>query len=217
MINEKHDIVIVETEQELLNMSRSEVIKNLTDKQQAFCEQYTRNNNARLAAKQAGYSPKSAHILGWKIRQDHKCAKYIAWLKARVANECCLKGAEIIDQYMRIAFADITDFVTTDTFGKVRIKPLDQLDGQVITRLSQTNSGIHIELADKGKALEKLEKYFEFMPADWRQKIEERKVGLLEKRLELEKYKAGQFSDDDMDDGFIEALKETVEEVWEED
>ena len=217
MSDKKQGVKIQDTEQELLKMPRSKVIEDLTEKQQKFCEQYTRNNNARLSAKQAGYSPQSAHIIGWKIRQDYKCVRYIAWLKAKVADECCIKGAELIDQYIRIAFADITDFVTADMYGKIKIKALDQLDGQVITRISQSANGMHIELADKTKALDKLEKYFEFMPIDWRQKIEERKLSILEKRLELEKYKAGQFSEEDMDDGFIEALKESAEEAWAED
>lgn len=208
---------IKETEQELLTLDRKVVIKGLTDKQQRFCEIYTRTNNIRLAAKQAGYSPNAAHILGWKIRQEPKCARYIAWLKARVADECIIKGVEIVDQYIRIAFADITDFITTDRFGNLKLKQLEQLDGQVITRINQTASGINVELADKNKALEKLEKYFEFMPKDWRQKIEERKVDLMEKRLEIEKFRAGQLDEEDFDDGFLSALKETAQEVWEEE
>ena len=208
---------IEETEDELLNMDRMDIVRYLTDKQVLFCEVYTRTNNIRLAAKEAGYSPKTAHIMGWKLRQQSNCARYIAWLKARVVQESCLKGAELVDQYIRIAFSDITDFVTKDSFGNIKLKDITTLDGQVISKIHQRPSGFTIELFDKMKAMEKLEKYFEFMPRDWKQDLEEKKVAILEQRLEIERIKAGQISEDDDDDGFIDALKATAEEVWEDE
>lgn len=205
---------IEETEEELLNMKRSDIVKYLTDKQVLFCEVYTRTNNIRLSAKEAGYSPNAAHIIGWKLRQHEHCARYIAWLKARVVQEACLKGAELVDQYIRIAFSDITDFITKDAFGNIKLKDITTLDGQVISKIHQRPSGFSIELVDKMKALEKLEKYFEFMPRDWRQELEEKKLNILQQRLEIERFKAGQLAEEDSDDGFLDALKETAEEVW---
>jgi phage terminase small subunit len=205
---------IAETEAELLEMPRSVVIAPLNDKQITFCEEYTKTNNITLSAKRAGYSKKSLNIMAWKTRQNPECARYIAWLKVRVVNDCQLYAAELVDQYMKIAFADITDFVTVDRRGNVKLKDLEEIDGQIVTEIRQTGAGITIKLADKQKALEKLEQYFDTMPNDWKRKIEERKLNILEQRLELEKQKAGQFSEALSDDGFLEALKSTAEEIW---
>lgn len=207
---------VEETEEELLAMTREEACFGLNEKQIRFCEVYTRNYNIRLAAKQAGYSPKAAHTTGWKLRQNPDCARYIAWLKLRVANACHFEATDVIDLYTRIAFADITDFGKIKK-GKLIVENSDMIDGQIVTSMKQTKSGVQIDLADKFRALEKLEKYFDFMPKDWKQKVEERKVELLEQRLELEKLKAGIYEKDEEDDGFIAALTASAEEVWEDD
>lgn len=204
-----------ETEEELMNMSRDEASLSLNDKQKRFCEIYIKSFNVRLAAKQAGYTPQSAHVIGWKIRQNPECNRYIAWLKLRIAKDCHVSAMDIIDQYIRIAFADMTDFVTIKN-GSLILKNEDMLDGQLITSIKKSRDGnISLELADKLKALERLEKYFDVMPVDWRVKIEEKKLELMEERLEIERIKAGQgIPDEDENDGFIEALKESAEEIW---
>lgn len=211
-----------ETEEELLNMTRDEVTLNLNDKQRAFCEYYVGNYNIKLAAIKAGYSPKSAHVVGWKLRQDPDVNRYLAWLKLQVGMECHIRAVEIIDHYIRIAFSDITDFVEVKTSklgGKtLNLIELEKMDGQLVKKISQnTNGGVSIELVDKLKALEKLEQYFDVMPKDWKQKIEERKLELAEQKLELEKVKIGLVAEEVEDDGFIEALFSEAETVWEDE
>lgn len=205
-----------ETEEELLNMTRDEACLELMEKERRFCEYYVRNFNIKMAATKAGYSAKSAHISGWKLRQKPEINRYIAWLKLRVSKECHIDATDIVDKYIRIAFADITDFVVIE---KGRLKLVDgvEVDGQLITKIKQGRDGISIELADKMRALEKLEHYFDVMPKDWRQKIEERKLELMEQKLDLERQKAGINNNEEDDDGFIEALTSTAEEVWEDD
>lgn len=204
------------TEDELLMMTREEACLNLNDKQRKFCEKYVQKFNVILAAKQAGYSPDSAHTIGWKIRQNPECQRYIAWLKVRVARDCHVDAMDIIDHYARIAFADITDFVSISG-RSVALKDASMIDGQLVQSVRHGKDGITVELYDKMKALDKLEKFFDVMPKDWHQKIEERKVDLLEQRVEIERIKAGQTGDDTEDDGFIEALKGSAEEVWGDD
>lgn len=211
-----------ETEEELLNMTRDEVTLNLNDKQRAFCEYYIGNYNIKMAAVKAGYAPKSAHVVGWKLRQDPDVNRYLAWLKLQVGRECHIQAVDIIDHYIRIAFSDITDFIEIKEgkFGgkKVNIVDLERIDGQLVKKVSQnTNGGFSIEMVDKMRALQKLEQYFDVMPKDWRQKIEERKLELAEQKLELEKIKIGLHEEAIEDDGFIEALIGSTESVWEDE
>ena len=204
----------IETEEQLLNMTRDEACLELNDKQRRFCEYYTKNMNVIVAAKKAGYAHSAAHTLGWKLRQNPNINRYIAWLKLKVGHQCHITALDIIDQYIRMAFADITDFVEIKD-GRVKVIDSDMIDGQLVTEVRRGKDGITIKLADKLSALSKLERYFDVMPADWKQKIEEKKVALMEQKLELEKIKAGQITPEDVDDGFMEALKESCSsEVW---
>ncbi len=209
-------IFIEETEEELMQMTRKEAMLDLNEKQRRFCEEYVKNHNVILAAKKAGYAHTAAHTLGWKLRQKPEINRYIAWLKLRIANTCHVNALDIIDQYIRIAFADITDFVEIKD-GKIKVINSDMIDGQLVTEVRRGRDGITIKLADKLAALDKLERYFDVMPKDWKQKIEEKKLQLMEQKLELEKLKAGQISEENVDDGFLEALKASAEEVWEDD
>lgn len=204
------------TEDELIIMTREMACLNLNDRQRKFCEKYVQKFNVILAAKQAGYSPASAHTVGWKIRQNPECQRYIAWLKVRVARDCHVDAMDIIDHYARIAFADMTDFVTI-TGNRLTLNDAAMIDGQLIKSIKRGRDGVTVELYDKVKALEKLEKFFDVMPKDWHQKIEERKVELLEQRLELERIKAGQSDIEEEDDGFVAALKSSAEEVWDDE
>lgn len=202
-----------ETEEELFNMTRAEATLNLNDKQIKFCEEYARTFNIKLSAVRAGYSKKSAHTAAWKIRQNPDCSRYIAWLKLRVSQKVFVEAVDIIDHYARIAFSDITDVCEVKD-GKITVQDTDMIDGQIVKSIKKGRDGVTVELYDKMTALSKLERYFDVMPKDWKQQLEERKVKILEERLEIEKKKMG-VGEEITDDGFIEALKATAESVWE--
>lgn len=205
-------LFLEETEEEILSLSRKEVIAQLTEQQRKFCEFYVHNFNIKTAAIKAGYSPKSAHIIGWRIRQMYHVNRYICWLKLRLSKRLAISAEDVIDQYAKIAFADMGDFVDITATGRVKVKPAEELDGQIIRRLKEGPQGVEIELEDRMKALEKLERYYDVMPADWRQKIEERKVAIMEERLAMDK--ADRAIHEFEDDGFIDALHGVAEEIW---
>ena len=202
-----------ETEEELFNMTRAEATLNLNDKQIKFCEEYARTFNIKLSAVRAGYSKKSAHTAAWKIRQNPDCARYIAWLKLRVSQKVFVHAVDIIDHYARIAFSDITDVCEVHD-GKISVQDSDMIDGQIVKSIKKGRDGVTVVMYDKMEALAKLERYFDIMPKDWKQQLEERKVAIMEQKLELEKRKMGD-GEEITDDGFIEALKESASTVWE--
>ncbi len=209
-------LVIEETEAELLKMSRQEAVEGLTERERKFCEYYVHNFNIQSAAIKAGYSSKTSKLIGWRVRQKYNVNRYICWLKAKLSKRLSLKAEDFIDQYARIAFADITDFVTVSQTGRVKVRPVDEMDGQIIRRLKEGPQGVEIELEDRLKALDKLEKYFDVVPKDWKQRIEERKLEIMEERLEMEKADRGMYEYEN--DGFLDALTQAaVNEVWEDD
>lgn len=201
------------TEEELARMTRDEACLNLSDKKRKWCEAYVGNFNAKIAAKKAGYSVHSAATVGWKLRQDPDIQLYLAWLKLKVSNKAWIRPEDIVDMYARIAFADVTDFVTVKK-GRMQIVDSDMMDGQLVKSVKQGRDGVSLEMYDKLSALSRLERFFEEMPKDWKERLEERKVAIMEERLKLDRERLGLANEEIEDDGFIEALKDAAEEVW---
>jgi phage terminase small subunit len=201
----------------------------LTEKQRLFCLYYVKSFNATQAAIKAGYAPESAHVEGSRLLRNAKVAAEIKRIKQEMTSGLFIEAMDVLQEYIKIAFADITDFVT---FGKKEIKigedeegnPITRMvnyvdfkdsymiDGTIVTEVKQGKDGVSIKLADKMKALEKLSLYFDLFPDNFKRKIEEEK-------LKIAHYKA--FGPDEQeefeDDGFLEALDGKIKEVWDDE
>lgn len=207
-------VILEFTEAELLKMTRAELTLSLNDREIEFCEFYYSKKNVKTSAIKAGYSKKSAHITGWKLRQRKDINNYIGWLKVKLAKKCDVNAMDLIDSYIRIAFADMADFVDLIN-GRYIPKQMDEIDGTIVSKIVDNKHGFSIELEDRFKALDKLEKYFDVMPKDWKYKIENKKLELMQMRLELDKEKAGVLeSEETNESNFLEALGNTAKEVW---
>ena len=201
-------------EEELAKMTREEASLNLNDKQRKWCEVYVNNFNCKIAAKKAGYSVHSAATIGWKLRQNPDVCLYLAWLKLKVSYKAWVRPEDIVDQYAWIAFSDITDFVEVKN-GRVSLVDSEMIDGQLVKSVKKGRDGVSIEMYDKMAALARLERFFEEMPKDWKERLEEKKVEIMQEKLNIEKQKLGLNDDEIVDDGFLDALRDTAEEVWE--
>lgn len=98
---------------------------------------------------------------------------------------------DILDMYERIAFCDISafaDFGTEDDGegvrkGFVRLKNPEDMDVSVIEEIVIDSKGTpRVKLYDKFKALEKLERYYDLLPDEWRRRHEEKKLRLVKKQ-----------------------------------
>lgn len=202
----------------------------LTDKQRLFVMEYLRDFNATRAAIAAGYSKKSAHVVGWETLRNPKVQAEIQRYKEQRTSELGLDVQRIIVEYMKIAFADITDLLEFgqkdeplyDNEGNPAIDPKtgepmtykrnyvsfknsDEIDGTVVGEVRQGKDGVSIKLHDKMKALEKLEKYVGFLTEEQRLKLEKTKLEVAHLRGEDEQQE---------DDGFLDALDGKVEQIW---
>lgn len=207
------------TEDELLKMKRKDAIEGLTEKVQRFCEYYVEGRNRKIALIKAGFSKGTVDggngLYAYRLLRDPNAQRYIMWLKVRILNESLVNAIDIIDEWVRIAFSDMTDFV--DIFPhSIRLKDASMIDGQLVKSIKSGRDGISIELYDKMKALDNLAKYCKDMPKDWKQKIEERRQQLLEQEFELKKKQMEMENPAEDDDEFIKAIKESAETIWEE-
>jgi phage terminase small subunit len=222
-------------EQEVITAEESE----LTEKQRLFCLYYVKCFNATMAAIKAGYAKDSAHVTGPRLLGNARVREYIKLLKGHMAEGLLVDAMDILQLYLKIACSDPTDFVTfgqkevhvvgpfgplyegkgknkkpvTKIVNFVDFKDSSHLDGSIITEVSQGKDGVKIKFADKMKALEKLERYFDLLPDKWKRKIEEERLKLDREKLSLEKAKVGE-PEDTQDDGFMEALEGKLEDAW---
>ena len=146
--------------------------------------------------------------------------KTIEQLKQNHMNREMLKQEDIFQKYMDIAFADMNDFMS---FGQeeietdygpwmgnsVRLKESDHVDGTLITDVKQGRDGVSVKLADRMKAIVWLADQLDIATVEQKAKIEQirAKTAIM----------SGTSEEETEDDGFIEALKGEVADVWEEE
>ncbi|OAK70085.1 terminase small subunit [Lederbergia galactosidilytica] len=206
----------------------------LTDKQRLFCIYYIKYFNATKSYQKAYESAYStAMVEGHRLLRNPKINSEIDRMKAEQTNELKLGVRDVLQKYIDIAFADITDFVNfgqekrpeldrnlepmmdengeeiTYSLSYVHLKNDDEVDGTLITEVKKGKDGVSVKLADKMKALEMLSKYFDLFPDKFKRELEEEKLKIAHAKA---------FGSDDPedyeDDGFNEALDAVTSEVW---
>ena len=209
----------------------------LTDKQRLFCIYYIRSFNATKAYQKAyECSYENAVTNGSRLLGNDRIQGEIRNLKQNRLNREFLSEEDIFQKYMDIAFADITDFVEFDcteqpvigAFGPVtnkdpetgeeipvtamvnavRIKSSSDVDGTLISEISQGKGGIKIKLADRMKAIEWLADHMNLATEEQRAKIDNLKASTV-------KIKGEDPEDETEDSGFLEALKGAAKDAWE--
>ena len=214
-----------------------EVLENneLTDKQRLFCVIYAKCMNATKSyLKVYGCSYETAMVNGCNLLRNTKIKKQIDLLLGVECNKEFLKRS-ILQKYIDIALADITDFLEfgqeevpvmgpfgpiidkktkkeiTKVINVVRFKESSEVDGTLLSEVKQGKDGASIKLLDKMKAIEFLAKYSGLLDTVTKEKLEIEK-----QKLELAKIKSAAYEEDEEveDDGFIAALGNKVAEVW---
>lgn len=151
------------------------VIKNdnLTDQQKMFCLNYLKYFNATKAYQQAfqcDYSTANSH--GYRLLSRAVIKEELRRLKEEMHRESMFDAKDLLEEYLKQAFADITDFVEFGTenvlfddfeerpVSFVRLKSDKEVDGTLVQEIKKGRDGISIKLYDKHKAMSELMKYF---------------------------------------------------------
>ena len=222
VINKKTDI-----NKQAINEEIELVLKNdkLTEKQKLFCIYYIENFNATKAYQRAyECSYATAMSEGSKSLRNPKIKIEID----RLTNECLeeqeinskLLSKRLWKKYIDIAFADITDYLEfnskevqgeygTYTKNTISLKNSDEVDGSLISEISEGRDGIKIKLQDKMKALQWLSDRMDLLPTSVKTKLD---IEML--KLEVEMNKHDNTQEEVENDGFIEALNNATDEVW---
>lgn len=199
---------------------------DLSERQVVFCLHFLKSRNATMAALKAGYAKSSAHVAGCRLLKNDKVREYLNQLRQDMRVELFLEAADVIQEYLKIAFADMSDYVEfgqkeilvgvtkqgepiTRTVNRVDFKDHTEVDGTLIKEVKNGKDGVSIKLHDKMKALEKLEKYLDLLPDHHKRRVEEERLKLDRERFDHEKSKGGDSGKEQSGD-WVTALQEVA-------
>ena len=211
--------------------------EDMTDKQRLFCIYYIKYFNATKAYRKAYQcSYEVAMRSGSRLLKNVEIAEEVDRLKAEQMNDLKLDVRDVLQKYIDIAFADITDFTR---FGQKEIeiftesgekKTIDvnyvdfhdwqEVDGTIITEVKQGKDGISVKLADKMRALEQLSKYFDMLSDNDKKRLQEEKmkVDIEKAHLELGNLRGDTEGDPHAQgSSYEDALNAQVEDVFEDE
>jgi len=188
-----------------------EVLGNteLTDKQRLFCVYYIKYFNATKAYQKAYECDYiTANTNGPRLLVNARIKREIQRLKEGKLNRVMLSEDDIFQKYIDIAFSDISDYVEfgqkemivdKDEEGNpvmievnyVDFKDSNEVDGTLISEVSQGKNGVSVKLQDKMKALQWLSDRLDLLPTETRIKVdnEKAKVKIAQGKLDYEKNK----------------------------
>ena len=134
----------------------------LSDCQRRFADEFLKDFDASAAAKRAGYASRSAPFHATKLRRYPGVAARIEAGIAAKQRAIRIGAARVIEEYARIAFADIGRLADW-TNRRLRLKPKRRIavaDSAAIARLDATR-GVTLRLAlhDKVYALDMLARH----------------------------------------------------------
>ena len=169
----------------------------LTEKRKLFCLYFADCLNATQSYQNAFKVKRStARVEGSKLLINPAIKAEIDRLKQIKYKSIMLQADDIVERQMRIAFADMTDYVdisvckTMTKTGKIvkynnlLVKESSELDGAVISEVKTTKDGVSIKLKDSQKAFDWLTKYFELNPLD------KHRIAFDNAKLDIERKKA---------------------------
>lgn len=212
--NKKVEAIAPEVEQVIDN-------PNLTDKQRLFCCLYIKSFNATKAYRKSyGCSYETALTNGPGLLRNTRIKEEIQRLKQGRLNKAMLEGPDVFQWYLDIARADITDFtdfgnmeIETEngpmTISYVNIKDAKEVDGTLLSEVSKGKDGVKVKLADRMKAMQWISDHMDLATPEQKEKV---------KLLQAQRRKLEDDGPEETeDDGFIEALKGQVDDLWKEE
>lgn len=145
----------------------------LTAKQELFCKEYIVDLNATQAAIRAGYSEKTAEIIGHENLRKPYIAKRVQQLIDKRSNKVEIKADDVLRYLDDVLHTSTTDIVTVVTkqgkrhlpngdvedieYQTVEVRDTETLTAAqkaAIASIKQTKDGIEVKLHDKTKIAE---------------------------------------------------------------
>lgn len=137
-------------------------VAKLSEKQKRFVQEYLVDLNATAAARRAGYSAKTAEVIGYENLRKPQIAAEIKKQQVKQQAKLEITQERVLQELAAIAFANGTDFVTVTATGLLDVKPTSKIPKEklpAIAGIKYNQLGVEVKLHDKVKALELLGKH----------------------------------------------------------
>jgi phage terminase small subunit len=169
------------------------------------------------------------------LLSNTKIKDEIAKLKEDKLKGAMLEPGDVLQKYIDIAFSDITDFVifgqeevpvmgpfgpikdedgneVTRLVNTVKFRPWLNVDGTLISEISQGKDGAKLKLYDKMKALDWLANHMDLLDTSTKEKldIEKQKVQIARENLEVNKAKINDGNGESDRQGVQDFIKATT-------
>lgn len=147
----------------------------LSPKEKSFVKEYLIDKNSSRAARDAGYTVRSAHDTGSRLLRKAEVAKAVAQGLADLSSKAELKASDVLAEIRKLAFVDLSQAYAPDgkllhpqqmpddvraSLQSVETEELFVGRGKNKTTLGATRK---IKLADKVRSLEMLAKHFKLL------------------------------------------------------
>lgn len=187
----KNNSIDKKEDSKILSLLEENSNNKLTDKQRLFVAEYLKDFNTTRAALAAGYSKSTAHDRGYEILRNKSVQQEVKRQTEVLFDSIGLTSQRILMEYMKIAGADINDYLTFGnrtiverdkktgepildkegnpieyTYNYVDFKESSQVDTSLIQEVKVGKDGASIKLYDKMKAMEMLAKYMKLITND---------------------------------------------------
>lgn len=93
----------------------------MTPKQKAFVAEYLIDLNATQAAIRAGYSARTAEVIGYENLRKPQIAAAVQGAMDKRANRLEITADRVLQEFAKVAFGNMLDYVTIDANGAARI------------------------------------------------------------------------------------------------
>lgn len=188
----------------------------LNEKQLLFCMYYVKYWNATKAYKKVyGTNYQTSMARGSYLLRNVKVRDEIQRLKQELASGIMLSARDVLQKYIDIAFADITDYVEFGTVDEVAFSELGvplkvdgevvtykrtyvqlhdsvEVDGTILTEVKKGKDGVSVKLADKMAALNMLARYTDLLDENERKQLqtEQAKLSIEKTHADIAKIRA---------------------------
>lgn len=144
----------------------------LDGKQEKFCLYYSRTFNATDAYQWAyGCSRESAGAAGSRLLKNVKVQQEIKRLKTGALTRAMLEADDIVERYIKIAFADIGAYIDRVADNEVIFRDLKETDTSLIQEVKNTKYGTSVKLIDSGKALRWLADHYDLLTQEQQARV----------------------------------------------
>jgi phage terminase small subunit len=93
----------------------------LSPRHERFVQEFLKDGNATQAYLRAGYSPRGAQQSASRLLRDPRIETAIAAGRQRIARDLEVDVQRIAQEYAKIAFANVCDYLTTGEDGRLRV------------------------------------------------------------------------------------------------